>query len=417
MQELADELSHDQRLVLACQVALGTDRAEFCARFGWSAEKFSKVAQGARARLRALVAEYDQGERCRGLRGDLNAYVARVTSDEQANRVRRHLSNCQACAHTARELELVARGVASILPLPPTLDAEALHRFGALGRALGRLLPFWDGGRSRQRPRRGRPELPRPLAARARPAWADRSSAQAQASSVSRHCVWRERPAATSCATRLGSSAARCRASVPPSSPRMHRRDRPSRLRGAHPRPHERRPDRSHHPTAVHHVLGIAQPGWGRVARVVGSAGQQRVRLRGRLVGGLVVFDAFVVCLGACGKRRNNALAGDIVRVAWVVQHTLVHTADVEVRAGVRVRITAECWGVARWPRPGGGRPRLLSSGHPVAGGRRRGTCAPVDWLACARVHRGPPPGGVMKRPGRPSVSAAEGLDEVRGWR
>jgi hypothetical protein len=32
------------------------DSAEFCERFGWSSEKFRKVAQRARARLRALIA-------------------------------------------------------------------------------------------------------------------------------------------------------------------------------------------------------------------------------------------------------------------------------------------------------------------------------------------------------------------------
>jgi RNA polymerase sigma factor (sigma-70 family) len=146
LRELADELSADQRLVLACQVALGMDSHEFCERFGWSVEKFRKVAQRGRARLRDLVNDYDDGERCRRLRNDLNAYVARVASDEQADRVRRHLANCHACAHTARELDLVARGVASLLPLPPAVDAETVHRFGAVGRALGRLLPFWDGG-------------------------------------------------------------------------------------------------------------------------------------------------------------------------------------------------------------------------------------------------------------------------------
>ncbi len=51
---LARSLTPDQRLVLACQVALDMDRAEFCGRFGWSFEKYRKVAQRARARLRAL---------------------------------------------------------------------------------------------------------------------------------------------------------------------------------------------------------------------------------------------------------------------------------------------------------------------------------------------------------------------------
>jgi DNA-directed RNA polymerase specialized sigma24 family protein len=51
---VAPLLSCDQRLVLACQVALGMGRAEFCERFGWSHEKYRKVAQRARVRLRRL---------------------------------------------------------------------------------------------------------------------------------------------------------------------------------------------------------------------------------------------------------------------------------------------------------------------------------------------------------------------------
>jgi RNA polymerase sigma factor (sigma-70 family) len=146
LRELADDLTADQRLVIACQVALDMDCQEFCARFGWSAEKFRKVAQRARARLRVLVAGYEAGERCRSLADDLAAYVAHVAEGEQSERVRRHLTNCPACAHTARELERVARGVGALLPVPPTLDAEAVHRVGVVGRIAGRLLPFWDSG-------------------------------------------------------------------------------------------------------------------------------------------------------------------------------------------------------------------------------------------------------------------------------
>ena len=51
---LAPLLTTDQRLVLACQVSLGMDRTEFCRRYGWSFEKYRKVAQRARARLRSL---------------------------------------------------------------------------------------------------------------------------------------------------------------------------------------------------------------------------------------------------------------------------------------------------------------------------------------------------------------------------
>lgn len=48
-------LTPDQRLVLACQIGLQMDTAEFCARFGWSVEKHRKVAQRARSRLRRLL--------------------------------------------------------------------------------------------------------------------------------------------------------------------------------------------------------------------------------------------------------------------------------------------------------------------------------------------------------------------------
>jgi DNA-directed RNA polymerase specialized sigma24 family protein len=53
--EVAPRLTDDQRLVLVSQVALGMERAEFCERFEWSFEKYRKVAQRARARLRGLV--------------------------------------------------------------------------------------------------------------------------------------------------------------------------------------------------------------------------------------------------------------------------------------------------------------------------------------------------------------------------
>jgi DNA-directed RNA polymerase specialized sigma24 family protein len=61
---LAPQLTADQRLVLACQIALDMDRAEFCRRYGWSFEKYRKVAQRARARLRSLVEaeSWDGGE-------------------------------------------------------------------------------------------------------------------------------------------------------------------------------------------------------------------------------------------------------------------------------------------------------------------------------------------------------------------
>ncbi len=57
---LARGLTADQRLVLASQLG-STSRSEFCSRSGWSAEKYRKVAQRARARLRALMAAAESG--------------------------------------------------------------------------------------------------------------------------------------------------------------------------------------------------------------------------------------------------------------------------------------------------------------------------------------------------------------------
>ncbi|HUA73810.1 MAG TPA: hypothetical protein VL988_03550 [Solirubrobacteraceae bacterium] len=53
---LVAQLSEDQRRILASQLQ-GEPCAQFCAREGWSREKYRKVAQRARARLRALLDE------------------------------------------------------------------------------------------------------------------------------------------------------------------------------------------------------------------------------------------------------------------------------------------------------------------------------------------------------------------------
>jgi hypothetical protein len=58
---VARELSSDQRLVLAHQL-LGGRCADFCGHYGWSAEKYRKVAQRARNRLRSLMALEERGD-------------------------------------------------------------------------------------------------------------------------------------------------------------------------------------------------------------------------------------------------------------------------------------------------------------------------------------------------------------------
>jgi DNA-directed RNA polymerase specialized sigma24 family protein len=60
LQELAERLTPEQRLVLATQVSLAMDTREFCELHGWTAEKYRKVAQRARARLRRLLQDDEQ---------------------------------------------------------------------------------------------------------------------------------------------------------------------------------------------------------------------------------------------------------------------------------------------------------------------------------------------------------------------
>jgi DNA-directed RNA polymerase specialized sigma24 family protein len=60
VQALAQQLSVDQRLVLAAQIAQMSP-ADFCRHHDWSLEKYRKVAQRARARLRSLMALDEAG--------------------------------------------------------------------------------------------------------------------------------------------------------------------------------------------------------------------------------------------------------------------------------------------------------------------------------------------------------------------
>jgi DNA-directed RNA polymerase specialized sigma24 family protein len=56
VQALAHVLSPDQRLVLASQLSLQLGAGEFCRIHRWTPEKYRKVAQRARARLKRLMA-------------------------------------------------------------------------------------------------------------------------------------------------------------------------------------------------------------------------------------------------------------------------------------------------------------------------------------------------------------------------
>lgn len=60
IQRHAAALTPDQRLVIACQVGLELAPGDFCRIHGWSLEKYRKVAQRGRARLRSLMAAEEE---------------------------------------------------------------------------------------------------------------------------------------------------------------------------------------------------------------------------------------------------------------------------------------------------------------------------------------------------------------------
>lgn len=150
VREVVADLTDDQRLVLGCQVTLGMDCAEFCERYGWSAEKYRKVAQRARARLRLLVESHQSGERCRLLEPDIVAHAAGALEPERTDRVLRHLQNCRSCARHVHELERASRQVAALLPVPVVVPvaakAAALAKLAAVLGAARRLVPFAGRG-------------------------------------------------------------------------------------------------------------------------------------------------------------------------------------------------------------------------------------------------------------------------------
>lgn len=116
LREVIADLSRDQQLVLASQVCVDMGVSEFCARYGWSVEKYRKVAQRARGKLRVLVEEYARGERCRRLEPDLLAMCAGVAQGESLARARAHVANCMPCARMVGELDRAAHSVAALLP-------------------------------------------------------------------------------------------------------------------------------------------------------------------------------------------------------------------------------------------------------------------------------------------------------------
>lgn len=118
VREAMADLTRDQQLALAGQVLAGMGSAEFCQRYGWSSEKYRKVAQRARARLRVLMDEYDRGGRCARLEPDLLALASGTATAEALTRARTHVANCTACARMIGRREQSARRLTALAPAP-----------------------------------------------------------------------------------------------------------------------------------------------------------------------------------------------------------------------------------------------------------------------------------------------------------
>jgi DNA-directed RNA polymerase specialized sigma24 family protein len=140
LREVIADLSRDQQLVLVSQVCVDMGTSEFCSRYGWSVEKYRKVAQRARAKLRVLVEEYERGDRCRRLEPDILALSARVAEGQALTRAKAHLTNCQSCARMAGDIDRGARSIAAVLPLPAALAGGAWLRLHTIWSELRRLL-------------------------------------------------------------------------------------------------------------------------------------------------------------------------------------------------------------------------------------------------------------------------------------
>jgi DNA-directed RNA polymerase specialized sigma24 family protein len=73
IQALAGHLTPEQRMVIATQVGLGMSCEEFCQLHEWSSEKYRKVAQRGRARLKQLMVLEEQVVPVRTERAEITA--------------------------------------------------------------------------------------------------------------------------------------------------------------------------------------------------------------------------------------------------------------------------------------------------------------------------------------------------------
>jgi hypothetical protein len=137
LREVIADLTRDQQLVLASQVLVDMEPAEFCARYSWSVEKYRKVAQRARIKLRGLVDEYDRGDRCARLEPDLLAFGAGTAEGPALVRARTHVANCPSCSRMIADPRRGAGPVGAVAPAPVAGGGLLAGVWSGLRRLLG----------------------------------------------------------------------------------------------------------------------------------------------------------------------------------------------------------------------------------------------------------------------------------------
>jgi RNA polymerase sigma factor (sigma-70 family) len=128
-------------------LAEGYSYAEIGARTGFSQTKVNRVLAEGRDRFRRVIADSEDGTRCRELQPLLSAFCDGEAAPRDATIVREHLRACARCRSTVRAYRAAPRIIAGLVPLLPP-SRSLLGRAQDLISGLGSKLPGIGGGES-----------------------------------------------------------------------------------------------------------------------------------------------------------------------------------------------------------------------------------------------------------------------------
>jgi RNA polymerase sigma factor (sigma-70 family) len=128
-------------------LAEGYSYVEIGERTGWSQTKINRLLAEGRARFRALVADSEDGSRCRDLQPLLSAFCDGEAGPRETIEVQEHLRACAHCRATMRTYRAAPRVAAAMLPLLPP-SRSLLERAQELATNLSARLPGFGSGES-----------------------------------------------------------------------------------------------------------------------------------------------------------------------------------------------------------------------------------------------------------------------------